>query len=456
MGERIDDSKTYFAPDEPVSSSISSGQPLDDIKEEKPERTKELEIIEINNNILGAESEDKNYTYIAVVAPYRRSMTFKDGKHKIPELPRSKFAESIDIERLEGAIDHRDEIPPCHWSSGTEDNLGRWFVQLLNRDDETAQAFLEDNLHGNTDNILRSIKEIMENPVFVLEEKWNKIDRALFRAELGNEDDFGGKGIFKYRITDKEHYRINPYLKEPFDWLWFQRIIGLKSTGDWDKFYRYNYQTEHGDYSKKGEDKNLGVIQYHSTHYKHGDPGAWFLFEIIKDKPKEEILDIVKLIDLNDPRGTMIRLAEKKVASGIKLAEVAGLSYARLVAFLGGEGTYWSTFEHPVGTFLPAPIDKCKTDEEKYQLINDYVSTSKYLNIPNIGELSRYCLPENCQKVFRDNNYDIFMAVNSGWAGANERRNLSLIREKILKHDRNKGCDWWINHQEEPSPSTSI
>lgn len=53
MNEKFGGDETYFAPDEPVSSGISSGQPSDDIEEEK---TNEQKIDEIKNELFDRET----------------------------------------------------------------------------------------------------------------------------------------------------------------------------------------------------------------------------------------------------------------------------------------------------------------------------------------------------------------------------------------------------------------
>lgn len=198
--------------------------------------------------------------------------------------------------------------------------------------------------------------------------------------------------------------------------------------------YKENLFENFFDYVEGFKSKKKGIIKstFLGPTWRHGNSGKWFLHELIKDNFEDKIEDIVNTIDLKDSRESIIRLAELKIAQGLKLAEVAGDAYASLTAFLGGEGTFW--YDGKSGIISPADIDKCVDKKDKIQLLNSFIESDEMIQW--LKPTSSYCTLETYDSVFKKNEYDFFMAINHGTMYGD----LEKIAQKILKEDKKENC----------------
>lgn len=214
--------------------------------------------------------------------------------------------------------------------------------------------------------------------------------------------------VFQQRIFDSNYEK---YGKRPELWKEAEKFYGSRRCYSFNKIAE-NFFSYHTIISKDG----------FQAEYKHSEACLWLLWELVKDKTDKTTEDVTKSIDFLKPFESWIQLSEMKLAKGIKLAEVYGASYARLMALLGGEGTYW--IKEKAGIIKPY-------EKEKYKIPKEYsekVKNPNYLKFPidhitsfihfhgnetSINTENEYCHEGNFKKVFKD-KYDIFMAVNCG------------------------------------------
>ena len=234
-------------------------------------------------------------------------------------------------------------------------------------------------------------------------------------------------------IKDEERLK---YKSELSKWLKTQNkrelLYGMKEYKDklFDKFFDYQ------KVSKNGVIKSM----YEGPIWGHADSGKWFLYQLIKDKPEDKIENILTAVDLGNSRNSMIRLAEMKVAEGLKLAEVAGDSYASLTALLGGEGTFW--YAGKAGILPPTDIDVYIDKEDKVKLLDSFIKSDE--KIQWLKPSSNYCTSKTYDSVFKKNEYDVFMAINYG-AFADEQ-DLNQVAQEVLKEDKKE--NYRITYQE--------
>jgi len=154
--------------------------------------------------------------------------------------------------------------------------------------------------------------------------------------------------------------------------------------------------------------------------WTHGHSGIWFLNKLVARKPNL-YEDVKKVIDINNPKDSWVKIGKLGLAKGIKVAEVAGYNYALLTAFLGGEGTYW------VGGNAKTFFSSDKLSDIEYLLEIKYP-----LDFKDKGQYrGKGCGLSNYNEVFQDDTYDLFMAVNHGWHDNDEE--FFKIAEKVLK-----------------------
>lgn len=159
--------------------------------------------------------------------------------------------------------------------------------------------------------------------------------------------------------------------------------------------------------------------------------GQWFLYKLVENRP-EVLKDMKKYLDFSkSPEVIWYDLSKIKPADGLNIAEVAGKSYARLTSFLGGKGTFWK--DHNAGIFLPY---------EKSQ-DNGKIYTMDDCRCENICANSSYCNAETCNEVFKNKDYDLFLAVNHGVADEEYLK----IAEKLLKDGKTVDNDTYIDFQ---------
>lgn len=158
----------------------------------------------------------------------------------------------------------------------------------------------------------------------------------------------------------------------------------------------FGYMGRHGP--------NSGIVEESVCNLQlpHANAGLWFLERVLEMYDRQDREAILKALDLDDAKGSLTRLREMGVARGLSLAEVAGYSYAKLTAFLGGKATFWSGLEagslQPYATAVPGPL-------------KEMLSGSVHLEAIDTGK--ELCSQDNYEMVF-SSCYDAFMAVNFG------------------------------------------
>lgn len=184
------------------------------------------------------------------------------------------------------------------------------------------------------------------------------------------------------------------------------------------------------------------------AEYNHSEACLWFLWMLAENKEGENTERVIEAIDFTKPFESWMKLSNMKLAKDIKLAEVYGTSYARLIALLGGEGTFWDQKK--------AGIIK-SYDKEKYKVPIEYSEELKdhpdYLKFPidhivsfvdfhgnetSLNTNNEECDEGNLKKVFKE-KYDIFMAVNCGeWTNRPHNLATSICEKKENRYITNE------------------
>lgn len=271
----------------------------------------------------------------------------------------------------------------------------------------------------------------IDRNIFIFQRLIEQRRKPLILRELEEE---------RHREYEKYKWRSGKqpnFFRGGMEYFWY----GHSLDHDWgqphwilDRFFDYGGLISFEDAATEG------------VHYNHAPSGIWFLRKILNLLPEEQREKALECIDLLDPLRSIYRLAEMKICKGIKLAEEAGLSYARLCAILGGEGRY--SVSHNAGVFLPLNLDECPLDLSTGEII---------VNFPQIGGNNFRTTMDDASKevIFGESrDYDIYMAVNHGdsWEGDKKFRQRATY---LLKKSQTTEDNAFIIYQQ-PRYYTSL